>query len=263
MRPLLLAISGILSLSAVAAAQDPLSLVKVALDNRKAEAASQTRYTCFRHVKETNRDAKGKVTYSWNRVFEETWINNLPYQRMVERAGKPLKGKELRQEEALYDDAISGRRPLGNTERIVLEQAHPVSSGADVFDALKPTYTVTEVGQEPSPDGTLRILEAAHVRNKSTTCAWRYRLWITEDAKLLRFHADVAPNDGHTPCGDATEDETRTLIDGMPKLASSRAHFYVPSGDTWVTVDSDISFTDYRRFTTKVTLSPATLAEPE
>jgi hypothetical protein len=185
---------------------DARSTVQAALDNRKADATSDTRYTNLRHVNETNRDAKGKVVYRWNRVFEETWINNLPYQRLVERDGKPLKGKDLRREQQLYDDAVHGRHPLGNTERIVLEGSHPVSSGMRLADALKPTYTVTEVGQEPSPEGPLRIIEAARTRSKSTGCSWRYRLWINDKLQLLRFHADVAPNDGQTSCGDATED---------------------------------------------------------
>lgn len=257
-----------LSSFAVAAQQpagpDVRSLVDSALSREKAETASHARYTNLRRVHETNRDEGGKNTSTWDRLFEETWINDLPYERLVETNGHPLKGKDLRQEQALYDDAVHGRRPLGSQQRILLDGAHPVSSGAEIANVLKPIYELRELPGEVSRGVAFRVVEARHVRTRTDLCSWRYRLWITADSGiLLGFRGDVVnadPNGGF--CGDATEEQAWSLIDGNPKIAHNHAHFYVTRNNTWTTVDSDILFTNYRRFSATFKLLPGHPIDP-
>jgi len=80
-------------------AQEPRQLAEAAIVRYEASETSKTRFTNFKLIHMLNFNEKEKKTYEVLELFEETWINDLPYERLIEHNGKPLEGKQLRQEQ--------------------------------------------------------------------------------------------------------------------------------------------------------------------
>lgn len=242
-------------------AQTPRQLAEAAIARMKASADSKTRFTHFALIHTLNSDIKGKKTFETLELFEETWINDLPYERLVEFNGKPLKGKQLRQEQERYDQAIANRQPFAYAEHARLQKATLVSMDDSPLKALGPGYILREVRQEDSPHGLLHIIEATSTQPMFDRCRWRYLLSISDQTPtLFAYRADV---DDQTHPSDMCQGEfgetSWELVDGIPKVAHFRDHFFVitPQTRKRVTLDDEGTFTRYRRFTTQVTLGPA------
>jgi hypothetical protein len=240
---------------------DPRQLAEAAMARYKAEAASKTRFTDFALIHTLNFNDTGKKTFDILELFEETWINNLPYNRLVEFNGKPLKGKQLRQEQERYDQAVANRQPLGDEERAHLLKLYPVYMDAEPQKALGPGYILREVRQEDSPHGLLHIIEAISNQPMFDKCRWRYLLSISDRTPtLFAFRADV--DDQTHPsnmCKDSFGEASWELVDGIPKISHYHDHFFLMARQKRLTIDGEGTFTRYRRFTTQVTIGPATV----
>lgn len=230
----------------------------VALQRLAAAEAGKTRFTNHKLNHTANIEPDGKVTFTTTDLYEETWINDLPYHRLLEHNGKPLTGRQLREEQKRYDDAVAGRQPLGARERILLDHARPTDLDANPTKALGPEYTLTEVRTE----GGLKVFEATAQDSAADHCAWRYTLWISPmpEPFLVRYRAD-APQPGSDAC-NGWQEGSFTLVDGVPKPAHVHSMIFVREGGDRITVEGDDTFSDYRRFMTRVTIGPATVRPP-
>jgi len=88
---------GIFSLSLTSqstAAPTPRALIEKAIALRKSDKVLP-RYTYFMLDHAQNRTQKGKLFLDTTTLYEYTWIGDLPYGRVVELQGKPLRGKAL------------------------------------------------------------------------------------------------------------------------------------------------------------------------
>jgi hypothetical protein len=174
-----------------------------------------------------------------------------------------LKGKQLRQEQERYDQAIANHQPFASEERARFQKASLVSMDDSPVKALGPGYVLREVRQEDSPHGLLHIIEATSNRPVSDRCRWRYLLSISDQTpNLFAYRADV--DDQAPPADDMCKgvfaERTWELVDGLPKVTHFRDHFFVITEHERkrVTLDDEGTFSRYRRFTTEVTIGPAT-----
>jgi|GEM_PF-1685706 len=240
-------------------AQTPRQLAEAAIARYEDSEDSTTHFTRFNLQHTLNFDEKGKKTYEALALYEETWINDLPYERLVELGGKPLTGKMLREEQARYDEAIANHQPLGDEERARLLNSDPSPADTRPEKAIGPGFTLRELRQEDSPHGLLHVIEATSADFVFERCHWRYRLWVSDQTPtLFRYRADV--DDQTSPsdmCKGAFEEASWDLVDGIPKMTYFRSHIFVLQGRTRLTVDGDDTYTRYRRFTTRVTIGPA------
>lgn len=249
-------LSAVLLLATSSCAQTDLA--HSALLRLSAADSSKTRFTDHKLTRTTNVDSDGTDLYSATELFEETWINDLPYQRLLALDGMPLTGQRARDEQQRYDAAIAGRHPLGTPQRIRLNQAEAVGLDADPLSTLGPTYKLTEQRTEASQ----HIFLAEPLSPQPTRCTWRYTLWIASSPEpfLARYRAESTTNS--PACNGAWQDVTYTLVDGIPKPAHAHAHFFQVEGPDRITIDGDDTYTDYRRFTTHITIGPATVVPP-
>jgi hypothetical protein len=239
--------------------QDPRQLAEAAIARYEASEDSKTRFTNFNLQHTLNFDEKGKKMYEALALYEETWINDLPYQRLVELGGKPLKGKKLREEQERYDEAVANRKPLGDEERIPLLNSTPYATDSRPDKAIEPRYSLHELRQENSPHGLLHVIEATSPPSPFDRCRWRYRLWISDQTPtLFQYRADVDDQTHASDmCKGAFDEASWDLVDGIPKMIHFRSHSFVLVGRTRLTVDGENTFNRYRRFSTQVTIGPA------
>ncbi len=240
-------------------AQTPRQLAEAAIARYKASAGSKTRFTNFNLQHTLNFDEKGKKTYDVLALYEKTWINNLPYERLVELGGKPLSGKQLSEEQERYDQAVANHTPLGDEERARLLNSTPYSTDSGPEKAIDLRYTLRELRQEDSPHGLLHVIEATSLPSPFDRCRWRYRFWISDQTPtLFQYRADVDEQTNPSDmCKGAFEEASWDLVDGIPKIVHFHSHVFVLAGQTRLTVDGEDTFTRYRRFHTEVTIGPA------
>jgi hypothetical protein len=241
--------------------QTPRQLAEAAVARYEASDDSKTRFTNFKLQHILNFDIKGKKIYEILALYEQTWINDLPYDRLVESDGKPLKGKKLREEQERYDQAVANHHPLGNEERIRLRKAIPVYMDADPRKALRPGYTLREVRQEDSPHGLIHVIEATNTQPMFGICRWRYLFSISDQTPtMLEFRADV--DDQTNPsdmCKGSFGEASWELVDGIPKMTHEHDHFFIMVHQRRVLIDGEETYTQYRRFHTQVTIGPASV----
>lgn len=249
-------LSAVILLTLTASAQT--SVVAAALDRLAAADTTKTRFTDHKLSHTTNTEPDGTDLYTSTELYEETWINDLPYQRLLRLDGKPLTGQREREEQQRYDAAIAGRRPLGTEERIHLNKAQSVGIDANPLQALSSGYTLRE--QNAEAEGHEFVAEPSGAQQGG--CGWRYTLWIAEKPQpfLTRYRAEAT---NHSPaCDGAWQEVSYTLVDGIPKPAHAHAHFFQLEAGDRITIDGDDTYTDYRRFTTHITIGPATIVPP-
>lgn len=241
---------------------------------RLADAeSSKTRFTDHKLTRTTNTEPDGTDLYSATELYEETWINDLPYERLLQVDGKPLSGQRAREEQARYDAAVAGRRPLGTDQRIRLNKAQPVGIDADPLRALSGSYTLREL----APEGALHVFVAEPHGSLPDRCSWRYTFWVEDRPEpqtpsrtdqnppeneaapfLVRYRADVLNPTSET-CAGAWQEVSYILVEGVQKPAHVRAHFFQMEAGDRITIDGDDTYSDYRRFTTHITIGPATV----
>ena len=234
------------------------ALVQAALNRLNAAETEHARFTDFQLHHVINFNASGYKVYDNTQLYEETWINNLPYHRLVENNGKPLTGAALQTEQNRYNDAIVNRQPLGNSQRILDDGLKLASIGTNILDVLKPEYNLIEVNRIKSPHGDLRVIVAVLVNpvTSASACPWRYTMWISESSPtLFRYRADV-PVNGSESCRDAFDDRSFDIVYGYPELIHRHDSIFVLTSAGFNQIEDDRVYTKYRRFTATVTMRP-------
>ena len=92
----------------------------------------------------------------------------------------------------------------------------------------------------------------------------RIQLWITEtDPTIVHLTFDVLADEPEMLRGSHGEEDFQR-IDGVPVPQHQLFHSFYPHGDKPITVDTEHTFTRYRRFTTATRiLSTTEVSEPE
>jgi len=235
-----------------AAAQSPTDLLRQALDTAASAKTAATRFTYFDLEHNQNRDLRGKLFSDRTTLYEDTYIADLPYKRVVEVNHKPLAGDDLAKEQARYDEAIAQRKGLDAAARASLIHEKFIDGQIHLTDLLTPAYTLTELRQEtiPQPTGPPLLTHVLEAKPTATTTTRHYELWITgQNPTILRMVFDILTDEPNMLHGSHGQSDYQ-IIEGIALPTHQVVHFFYPNNGRTITVDIEHTYTRYRRFNT-------------
>ncbi len=252
-----------LLISLTAAAQSPAippptpdvaALTRAAIARLDTARNAAHRFTDFDLAHNQNRNAEGKLYSDSTALYEDTWIADLPYKRLVAVDGHPLSGKDLEKESRRYDDAVRDRVALDDAARARITHERFMEAGLDL-DALTSTGYHLAFLHEADIDGhPAAVIDATPV---APAFGIHYTLWIaTSDPELLRFTFNVLSDTPRLLRGSFGQKNFLSL-EGTPLPSHSSIHALVLVGHKTITVDSEHTYTKYRRFSTTTTMLPS------
>jgi hypothetical protein len=249
----------------------PTQLADIAARGIQATNLFTEKYT-YTETEHIQNFIDGQLEVDHTTVYENIFIHNLPYMRKVSVDGKPLEGKDLRRETALYDEAVKKRTSLDLATRANLDRHALRTSSRTDLDKLAANFQLTVLGHEDVDGHDCVILDATpNPDNTAPANARHIRMDIENSSQVvLNIRIEFLADDSGFSKGSVL-DTHYTLINGVP-LASHQ---------TWDTtvrfkellnkairIHRDITYTNYRRFHATVTIkmvseAPADLpAEP-
>jgi hypothetical protein len=214
------------------------------------------RYTYFVLDHTQNRTAKGKLFVDETTLYEYTWIGDLPYGRIVETKGKPLKGKALELEQARYDKAVADHEALDTGARARALHHHVVDSNLLLGPLLTPAYTLNELRQETISGNLTHVIDCTPAASPDTSYPQATRhamLWITDSGAILRQTYELVADETDKLHGSHGQDDFQ-LIDGTRLPLHGVFHLNAPNGNTG---DFEQTYSRFRRFSVSVNLVPA------
>lgn len=213
-----------------APAPTPHTLIERAIAFEKSDK-SKTRYTYFELDHGQNRDHKGKLFADNTKLYENIWIADLPYKRLVELNGKPLTGDDLAREQARYDQAVAEHSGLGTEARAKIERVHLVNANIHLASLLTPAYTLTEFRQESIAGNLAHVIDCTPVSSTDPlhpTPTKHYEFWITNSGAILRTIFDILADEPEMLHGSHGQFDSQ-LIDGNLLPLHDLMHFYTPN----------------------------------
>jgi hypothetical protein len=201
----------------------------------------------------------GKLTSDQTYQSELTYIAGLPYTHRLEHNGKPLQGKELPQEDELYNRTVKERTGLTDDLRRAL--LHAKSRTVQTFsnDHLLADFH-PEITGHPTFDGHPAILLDLTPIDPNAPPSLQRHIILTLDAanlNLLQSRVEFLAPDGGCSQGTLIIDHL-TYLDGTPLPAETSVDTTIQAKHLLLTeaihLISTDTFSNYRRFTTTVTL---------
>lgn len=241
----------------------PRELLQQAVERSTFQKDQNHRFTDFDLEHTQNRNEKGKLYDDTTTLYEDTWIADLPFKRVVELNGKPLTGKALSVEQARFDRAVRDRSALDLSARARLIHAQFYSAHFQLDQFADPSYRLTELRQEPLNGQLTRVIDASPIPSTDPlhpTPTRHALLWMTSQSPmLLRSEFDLVgdePNFLHGSHGQ----QSYLVLDGVPLVEHALIHFYVLNQGKTITVDTEHTYSKYRRFTATTRMLPPTTA---
>jgi hypothetical protein len=237
------------------AAPTPRALIEKAIALRKSDKILP-RYTYYMLSHTQNRTQKGKLFLDTATLYEYTWIGDLPYGRVIELQGKPLKGMALADEQARYDKAVADHGGLDVAERARTKHYYLVNTSLRLEPMLTPVYAVTELRQETLAGTPTHVIDCVPAPSADSTLppATRHAtLWITDSGAILRDTYEVVANEPDKMPGSHGQEDFQ-LIDGNQLPQHSFFHLNSPNGNTG---DFEDSYSRFRQFNVSSRIVPA------
>jgi hypothetical protein len=200
----------------------------------------------------------GTLRVEHTTVTENIFIHGLPYMRKVSVDGEELKGKDLKRENALYEEAVKKRTALDEATRADMQRHAFRSSSRTDLDHLADNFELSIQGHELIDGLDCVILDATpKPENTSTANARHIRMDIeTHNLVVLNIRIEFLADDNGFSKGSVL-DTHYTMLNGVP-LATHQ------DWDTTVTfkelmnkairIHRDITYSNYRRFHATVTI---------
>jgi hypothetical protein len=199
----------------------------------------------------------GQFLVEHSYLYDDVWINGLPYKRLLEQDGKPLTGRRLAAEQKLYDQAVAERTKLGYAERLKMRHARLLDTHVDIDLVLGEDYRLEELRTEMVGEQLTHVIQADPVAPLSASTSAtdkRYRLWITDkDPMLVCYDYELLSDEPDVRSGTSGVLNYQ-LIEGIPMPWKTTFHGVVVRGKNNVVVDSKHTYTQYRRFQTSMTI---------
>jgi hypothetical protein len=236
-------------------APTPHALIEKAIALRNSDKILP-RYTYFMLSHTQNRTQKGKLFVDDSTLYEFTWIGDLPYGRVVELQGKPLKGKSLADEQARYDKAVADHAGL-DIVPAKLKNAYRLDTALHLEPLLTPAYAVSELRQETLAGNLTHVIDCTPVPSMDSThpTATRHAtLWIADSGAILRETYEVVDDEPDKMHGSHGQNDFQ-LIDGNLLPQHSFFHLNAPNGNTG---DFEDTYSRFRRFSVSTRIVPAT-----
>lgn len=182
-----------------------------------------------------------------------TYIGNLQYSRLLEVDGKPLKGKQLAEEQRRYDAALRERSALDDAARAKIQREPMKSFGLSLdLSELATKFKSTIADHEISRDCQCVIdsvpLPEAPQRS--------YRFWIdSAKEEVMKIESTLLVDDL-----DKLKGSTMALqyiyLDGIPLVSHSHIDANVTIAKKQVRVVTDHSYSSFRKFSVTTTIVP-------
>jgi hypothetical protein len=244
-------------------AMTPAALADVAARGIAASSMLTEKYT-YTEAEHIQNFIDGKLQVDHTTVTENIFIHGLPYMRKVSVDGEVLTGKDLKRENALYEDAVKKRTALDEAARANMQRHAFRSSSRTDLDHLADNFVLSIQGHETIDGLDCIILDATpKPDNTSTANARHIRMHIeTRDLVVINIRIEFLADDNGFAKGSVL-DTHYTMLNGVP-LASRQ------TWDTTVTfkellnkaigIHRDITYSDYKRFHATVTIVATTEA---
>lgn len=238
----------------IACAQEPsppelVEDVRAAIARLGLSRTAAHRFTNFDLAHNQNRSRKGKLYSDTTLLYEDTWIADLPYKRLVEVGGRPLAGKDLEKEQRRYDTAVHDQVALDEAARARLIHERLMDAGLDLAALTSPAYRLTQLRHETLDGRDTVVLEATPYPSPSAAAPNHYLLWISpDDPTLLRLTFESLV-DGPSLLRGSHGQKDFLLLDGTSLPSHITVHALVVVGHDPITVDTEHTYTRYRRFT--------------
>ena len=235
----------------------PAELADVA--SRGIEASSMiTRKYTYVETEHNQNFIDGQLEVDHTTVTENIFIHGLPYMRKTAVDGKPLAGKDLKRENALYEDAVKKRTALDEATRADMERHAFRSSSRTDLGKLSQNFQLANLGHEDI-DGHDCIILDATPKPESTDTSLARHIRMDMDANsldVLDIRIEFLADDNGFSKGSIL-DTRYTVLDGVP-LASHQTwdttvHFKELLNKA-IRIHRDITYTNYRRFHATVTI---------
>jgi hypothetical protein len=213
------------------------------------------RYTYFSLAKSQNRTPKGKLFHDDTTLYEYTWIGDLPYGRVVEAQGKPLKGKAADLEQARYDKAVADRSGLDVEARAKARHYTVVKAAFRLEPFLTPAYALSEIRQETLGGQFTHVIDCTPIPSTDSahpTATRHATLWITDSGVILRQVYELVGDEPDKMRGSHGQDDFQ-LIDGNRLPLHSFFHLNATNGNTG---DFEDTYSRFRRFNVSVNIVP-------
>jgi len=245
------------------ARMSPAQIANLAAYNIALASLAVSHYT-YKETEHNQNFIDGQLVVDHTTVTENIFINNLPYMRKIMVDGKPLEGKELKAEQKLYDQAVKERRALDAGTRIAIEK-HAVRTTSPNIDRLSTVFQLKLDGHQTIDGEDCVILDAMPpAGNTNPDLAQHIRIALEADTgDVLDVNVEFLADDNGFAKGSVLH--THYAIIGANTL---------PDHQTWdtvvtfkellgkpITIHRDITYTDYKRFRTTVTIKSFSLAD--
>jgi hypothetical protein len=224
-------------------------LVKLA-----AAARSQTKFTYLDLNHTMNFNAKGKKKVETTELHDVTYIGELPYSRLLEKKGRPLRGKELKAEQMRFDDAVKRHETLTNDVSGSLFYSQMGLYGINLTPSMMASqYKNTIAGQSLLPMCECVMIDSMPLPGAPQR---KYRMWV-DPAKnqLLRVDMQLLADDVQAMKGGMLT-VVWTYIDGVPVVSQSHFDSYMRYGRQVIRVVVDHTYSKFRRFSVTSTIVP-------
>ncbi len=237
---------------------DTASVVAAALLRVKQADAREPTLTRFQLEHNLILKSNGQRSGESTKLYEQTWINGLPYKMLIERNGKPIAGEELAQEQKRYDQFVAEHKALDEAERARINHGKLLKSTLDFARLQTSAYRITQLRPDQCIGRPCHVYLAQpnHAAPPDPNAKpFTYQLWITDTHPLLTRLTFVLPasssESGHETTGTLEWD----LFNGNPVESHSFFIGFTTDHGHLFEIHTDNVFTRYRRFVTTSTIT--------
>lgn len=244
---------------------DAGELLKRVVANLKAHDLRSQNYTFTEDYHNINYDKKLKTRLDETSKYETVFVEGTPYRKKIEENGKPLSGKAAEEEEAKYQATVSQRRRINSEPQQTLSHREvrlptyyekwpelfvATRNGDELLDGKQVTKITliprTEI--QPTSDGERDALQTT------------IQLWIDKaDEHPVRLKREYKRDGVFMLRGGTVELFWQKDANGTYLLAQVLMRYRMKYLWEIVSGESDQQFSNYRRFSIDVTVTPESL----
>ncbi len=181
--------------------QQPLEIVRRAVEMDRRDTEISRNYTYLQRQEQRELDSDGKLKRTQSETFDITLLEGSPYRRQVAKDDHPLGPKEQRKEEEKLQHSIAERRKetKEQRERRIAEWTRRQEKQREPVKELPEAFEFKLRGEEPLNGGVAYVIDATPkpgYRPKSSATAFfpkvKLRLWINkQDYQWVRMDLET------------------------------------------------------------------------
>jgi len=236
-------------------------------NNGPGAASEQQNYTYIVLHQDLTYD-NGRLVDKRLTKSEAIHIDGLPYLRRLEIDGKPLTGKDLKQEQQLYDNALKKRSGLSEEERNRQQKLDERFADPIPMGHLETDFTPVITGNEDADGKHDVTLDLKPANPKAKSPLQRHIMLVLDrsNLKLLEYRVDYLAAD-HDFCKGTLFEGRNLYLDGV--LLPAWARISLPLETNMGSCQSSLYgvgttvYSNYQRFRVSATIRDAPAPETD